>query len=240
MATDLPASAALPAQSPAPGRGGWTAGRVVALVTGTILALVSIGLLSGGAFLTWADLTQTHDGFLTIGTASYSTSGYALASDPVELGGGWGWLGRFVGDVRIRVTPADPARQVFAGIGTAADVSRYLAGTSYGSVSAVGDTTVTEHTGSALTAPPAQGVRWVARVAGHGTLTLRWTTQSGTWMAAVMNADGSKEVAARVQLGVTSPMLPWLAGELLAAGVFVGVPSVLLIVVPVRRASRNE
>jgi hypothetical protein len=233
-------TAALPAQSPAAERGGWTSGRVIALIAGAFLALVSVGLLTGGAFLTWADLTQSHSGYLTVGTASYSTPGYALASDPVKLNGGWGWLGRFVGDVQIRVTAADPARQVFAGIGPAADVSRYLAGTSYSTVPVVGDTTVTEHAGLALRAPPAQAVHWVAQAAGRGPLTLRWATQSGTWLAVVMNADGSKNVTAKVELAVSSPMMPWLAGELLAAAAFVAVPAALLIIVPARRISRKE
>ena len=54
-----------------------------------------------------------------------------------------------------------------------------------------------------------------------------------------MNSDGSKEVAARVQLAVSSPVLLVLAGELLAAGVFIALPAALLIVVPVLRASRR-
>lgn len=237
MATDLSPQTAPPSPAPS-GVPGWTAKRVAALVTGTLLALVSFGLLAGAAFLTWTDLDQSRNGYLTAGTASYATSGYALASDPVELRDGWGWLGRFVGDVRIEVTSADPARQVFVAIGPAADVSRYLAGTSYATVPAVGDSTVAEHAGSKVPEHPAEAVNWVARAAGPGTQTLRWTTRSGTWMAVVMNSDGSKGLAARVQLAVSSPVLLELAGELLAAGVFVGLPAALLIIVPVRRASR--
>jgi hypothetical protein len=51
-------------------------------------------------------------------------------------------------------------------------------------------------------------------------------------MVVVMNSDGSKGVAARVQLAVSSPVLLVLAGELLAAGVFIALPAALLIVVP--------
>ncbi len=239
MATDLPPRAASPSPPSLDARGGWSPGRIAALVAGGLLALACFGLLACGAVLTWADLTQLHSGYLTVGTSSYTTSGYALASDPIELDGGWGWLGRFVGDVRIQVTSADPARPVFAGIGPAGDVSRYLAGVSYASVSAVGDTDVTEHAGPAVPAPPGQAVNWVAHATGPGTQTLVWTAQSGTWMVVVMNSDGSRGVAARAELAVSSPMLPWLAGELLVAGVFVGVPAAFLIIVPVRRASRR-
>jgi len=38
---------------------------------------------------------------------------------------------------------------------------------------------------------------------------------------------------------VSSPALPWLAGELLAAGVLLGVAAAALIIVPVRLAGRQ-
>ena len=88
---------------------GWTAGRVIAVVTGSILALVSVGLLTGGGTLLWADQTQRQGGYLTSGTATFATSGHALASDTVNLHGGWDWFGIFVGQLRIRATAADPA-----------------------------------------------------------------------------------------------------------------------------------
>jgi hypothetical protein len=37
---------------------------------------------------------------------------------------------------------------------------------------------------------------------------------------------------------VSSPALPWLAGELLATGVLLGVAAAALIIVPVRMATR--
>lgn len=239
MTTDLSPRAALPLPAPPPVPGGWTTGRVVALVAGTVLALVSFGLLAGSAFLAWAELAQSHSGYLATSTGSYATSGYALASDPVKLRDGWGWLGRIAGDVRIQVTPADPARQVFVAIGPADDVSRYLAGVSYATVSAIGDTAVADHIGPVAPVPPGRAGNWAAHATGAGTQTLRWTTQSGTWMVVVMNSDGSKGVAARVRLAVSSPVLLVLAGELLAAGVFIALPAALLIIVPVRRASRR-
>ncbi|HZR48591.1 MAG TPA: hypothetical protein VFB06_03650 [Streptosporangiaceae bacterium] len=239
MATDLQPQGVPASPAPAAELPGWTGGRVAALVAGTLLALVCFGLLAGSAFLTWADLTVMRNGYLTVGSGSYATSGYALASDPVELRDGWGWLGRIVGDVRIEVTSANPAKQIFVAIGPADDVSRYLDGVSYAAVSAVGDPTAAEHTGSVVPAPPGRAVKWAAHVTGTGTQALRWTTRSGTWMAIVMNPDGSKGVTARFQLAVSSPVLPALAAELLAAAFFVGWPAALLIIVPVRRVARG-
>ena len=56
-------------------------------------------------------------------------------------------------------------------------------------------------------------------------------------MVVVMNSDGSSGVTVRADAGVSSPALPWLAGELLAAGVMVGVLAAALIVIPIRMAA---
>jgi hypothetical protein len=61
-----------------------------AAIIGSVLALVSLGLLGGGVALLWADQSLRQDGYVTTGTATYSTSGYAVASECVDLG--WGSL----------------------------------------------------------------------------------------------------------------------------------------------------
>lgn len=211
----------------------WTPRRVIAVAAGAVLLVVSLGLLGGGGVAAWADLQQ-RGGYLTTGTAAYSTGGYALASDPVSLPDGWGWAGAVIGDVRIRVTPGNKA--VFAGIAPAGEVERYLTGVGYASVTAFGGHAAVEHPGTAAP-PPLSTVRWVARAQGAGPQTLTWRARGGDWTAVVMNADGSPGVAVRADVGVTSPALPWLAGELLAAGVMIGLLAAALIVIPVRMAS---
>jgi len=228
---------AVPGQpAPAAMRAGWTAGRVIALAAGAILILASVLLLAGAGVLTWADQEQ-QGGYLATGTATYSTGGYAVASDPVKVHGLWGWLGRFAGGVRIRVTAASHGQPVFVAIGPAGEVSRYLAAVSYTSVTAVGDHDVTQHPGSVIPAPPATALDWAARAQGTGTQTLRWTVLSGDWMAVVMNLDGSPGLTVRADAGVSSPVLPALAGELLAAGITVGLIGAALVVIPVRLAA---
>jgi hypothetical protein len=223
---------------PAAARRGWTTGRTVALATGLVLLLTSLLLVGGAGFLTWADQEQLHSGYLTTSTASYSTGGYALASNPVALHGGWGWLGRFADKVRIQVTPAVAGTPLFAGIATADAAGRYLAGVSYTVVAAFGDHDVTEHPGAAVPAAPAAALHWTAQAAGTGKLTLTWTVADGDWMVVVMNPDASKGVTVRADVGVSSAVLPSLAGELLAAGVLLGVAAAALIIVPVRLATR--
>ncbi len=170
---------------------GWTPGRVIALVAGSLLALVSLAFIAGGGALTWADAEQLHSGYLTTGTSSYSTSGYALASDPIDLHGAWGWLSRLTGQVRIRVTSADPSRPVFAGIAAAGDVQYYLADVSYTTVGTRGGHDVIDHPGTRVPQAPDSALPWAARAAGTGHLTLTWTVADGDWMVVVMNSDAA-------------------------------------------------
>jgi hypothetical protein len=56
-------------------------------------------------------------------------------------------------------------------------------------------------------------------------------------MVVVMNADGSRPVSVQVNGAVTLPALPWIATGLLGAGLACLAGGVLLIVIPLRRAS---
>lgn len=115
---------------------GWTAGRVVALAMGSVLAVISVALIFGGGILAWADQEQVRSGYVTTSTATYSSRGYALASDSISLHG----LGLFVDRVRIRIWASDPSRPLFAGIAATGDVERYLNGVSYTTVAGLGRT----------------------------------------------------------------------------------------------------
>jgi len=215
--------------------GGWTAGRVISVVIGSLLAMVSLGLLGGGGTLMWADQALRQDGYVTTGTATYSTTGYALASERVELG--WGWLLTGVGDVRLRVTAASAGSPVFVAVGPAGRVSAYLSGTAYTTVTGTGAGGLVSHGGTVRPAPPRTAGIWVAQVAGTGTQTLRWTAEQGNWMAVVMNPGGSAGLTVRADAGVSAPWLFQLAIELIVGGILAAALSAALIAVPVRLAS---
>ena len=203
-----------------------------------MLALVSLGLLGGGGTVLWADLALRHDGYVTTGTTTYSTTGYALASERVSLG--WGLLlNGLAGDVRLRVTAVTTGTPVFAAIGPADRVAAYLAGTAYATVTGTRAGDLTVHDGAGRPAPPRTAGIWVAQVAGTGTQVLRWTAQDGDWTAVAMNPDGSAGVTVRADAGVSAPGLTRLAAGLIAAGIVLGALSAALIWVPVRLASER-
>ena len=98
---------------------------------------------------------------------------------------------------------------------------------------------VTDHPGTGVPAAPATALRWAAKTQGTGTLSLTWERADGHWMAVVMNQDASPGLTVRAEAGMSAPALAWLAGELLALGLLTGVAAGVLIVVPVRMASRR-
>jgi hypothetical protein len=229
----------------AAGHSGWTTGRVISVVIGAVLALCSLGLLGAGTAATWATTAHRHGGYVDLGTQSYRTSGYALASRQIELytaAGGWDMARSLFGTVRLRVTPAPAGTPVFAGIAPAGAAARYLSGMAYATVTgaAQGHQSYTGHIGGAPAVPPGQAGIWTVRATGPGTQTLAWHVTNGRWTVVTMNADGSAPVSVRVNVAATLPALPWVATGLLIGGVVFLAAGVLLIVFPVRNASAGR
>lgn len=180
-----PSTEPSPAQAqaaPAVVRSGWTAGRIVALVIGCLVGLFSLGLLAGGGWATWMTNTQRDSsGYLTADAHILDTSGYAVTSKGVaELAKGPydAWLGT----VRVRVTPTDPADRIFIGVGATSAVTRYLAGVDrivvtnwfpYRTDKIVG-------AGGGPATPPTAMTLWTNHVSGTGTQTLKWKPSSDT------------------------------------------------------------
>ena len=241
-----PASGQAPPEPPAgpmpPGRRpeGWTTSRVISAVIGAILVLGSLGLFGAGGTALWAT-THRHQGYVNLGTATYSTSGYAIASDKAEIySAGWDAARALFGTVRLRATPASAADRVFLGVAPSAKASRYLAGTGYATVTGpvAGHLTYRWHSGGAPATPPARAGIWAASVSGPGAQTLSWPARNGSWTVVAMNAAGTHPVTVRVAAAATLPALPWIATGLLIAGALALAGGVILILVPARRVSR--
>jgi hypothetical protein len=239
------APAAAPTGPPAPPqkRRGWTAGRTVSLVIGSVLGLVSLGLLVAGGVATWATNTQRDAaGYLTSDTRSFSTSSYAITSDEIDLGTSADWVtpGDVLGTLRIRATDVDPTRAVFVGVGPQRAVESYLAGVDHLVVTnwGTGRTRDVVTAGRSPARAPTDARIWITQAAGPGTQTLTWKPTSGHWVAVVMNADGSARVVVKADVGASVPDLAWMAVGLFAVGGVLLAAAVLLIAVPVARASK--
>ena len=199
----------------------WTAGRVTALASGTLLVLFSLGLLGAGGAALWADRTQRDGGYVTSDVHTFSTPASALATVSTELGSaGVGWLYSpgLLDEVRVRVTPTSPGPPLFVGIGRSTDVERYLAGVGHTVITGFwGDETETVAGGSPRSAPGMQNF-WAASDTGRGTRTLVWEPKDGSWTVVVMNADARPGIDVGADLGARMPALLWIAVGVLAAG----------------------
>jgi len=223
---------------PPPGAGGsvttrpdrWGAGRITALVFGIIVALIALALLAGGGVSLWADLAKRDSaGYITSGEHRFASPTYAIVSEKIDLRHvPSGLLDR----VRVRVTPTTSSEQTFVGIGEVANVSHYLNGVRYATVTDFsGDVGTRYHVtpgGPPPGRPQAQGF-WAASSAGPGERTLTWKVRPGSWVAVVMNANAQSGIVVRADLGAKVPALLWIAvGLLIAGGVFAGGSALLL------------
>jgi CAAX protease family protein len=213
-------------------RARWTAGRIAALASGSLLFLVGLCLFGAAGVGLWADLAQRDGGYATSDVHHFSTSGSALASEPTRLGtSGFARLYSpgILGKVRIRVTPAGAASPLFVGIGPSRDVDRYLAGVEHAVISDFWSRETETVPGERPRSPPARQRFWVASSSGTGTRSVVWKPSKGSWTAVVMAADGRAGLDVGADLGARIPALLWVSLGVLAAGAILVAGGGLLI-----------
>jgi hypothetical protein len=226
----------------ATGSSGWTAGRISAVVFGSLLVLLSLVLLGAGGTALWADRTQREGGYATTDVHHFSTAGSTLATERTELGAaGFGWVYSpgILGKVRIRVTPEKTGSPLFVGIGPSAEVDRYLSGVGHTVISDFWTDKVENVVGSRTPRPPGGQSFWAASTSGTGEQSLVWDPADGTWTVVVMNADGRAGVGVGADLGAKVPTLPWIALGVLLAGVVFLVAGALLIAGALTRGGKQ-
>ena len=224
----------------------WTAGRIVLVVLGSIIALLGAALLAGGGTLLWADRSERDDdGFLTTPTERFERDSFAIVSDNIdffeaETGSDWILSENVLGDVRLRAANAGEG-EVFIGIGATPDVEGYLDGVEHDEVTDIDfDPFSAEYrrvAGGEPAGPPTEQTFWAASASGSGTQTATWEPESGDWTLVVMNADGSRGVAAEVSLGAEADILLWIAIGLLIAGILLLAGGATMIVLGARGAT---
>jgi hypothetical protein len=217
-----------------------SAGRVILIVLGSIGVLFGVALLAGGGFVLWADRTQREDGYLTTPSERFATPTYALTRTRLEVdtdGEGWVLNDSWFGKIRIRGESPD-AKTLFIGIGPAADVAKYLGPVAHANVQDIDfdpfRATYLPVAGGAPDGPPTEERFWAASASGVGTQTVTWKVRDGDWSVVLMNADGSRGVAADVDLGAKLSFLLWVAIGLLIGGVLVTGGSTALVLLAAR------
>ena len=221
-------------------------GRVIGVVVGAVLLLISTGLLAGGTALLWADRTQRDDGFVWTETSDLRTSTYALVSDSILLdtAGADRVRDDFLGRARIEVTDT----HIFVGVAPSRAVAAYLSGVGHHRVNhlrprwdgGMGPGMMTGVEGGAPRGLPADSDIWVDESTGSGTRVLDWRPQDGDWTVVVMRVDGRAGLAVDVRGGVTAAGLGALGSGLLGVGAALLVGGALLVALAVHRAQRSR
>ena len=208
---------------------------VVLLVLGSIAALLAFALLAGGCAAVVLDRThRDDDGFLMTPTEDFSTATHAIVSENADLdldGPDWATTD-FFGTARIR---SESERPVFVGIAREADVKDYLEGVAHAVVTEVDEAEYTERPGSAPEGRPADQTFWAASATGAVEQTLEWEPEDGSWNVVVMNADGSRGVAAELSIGGELDPLVWIGAGLLVGGGLLAAAAALAITAGARR-----
>ena len=193
--------------------------RRVALVAASIACLIGFSLALGGGALVVYDRTERDSaGYVTSDGENYTTSTYAVTTQSLDVPVlGSGGLARGVlGEVRIT---SHSSRPVFVGIARAADVASYLGSVNRAVLSdSYKPRDAGERGAGAPATPPAAQRFWAASVSGAGERTLNWKLRDGNWVAVLMNADGSRGVAAHMRIGAEFSSLGWFGAGVLGAG----------------------
>ena len=198
--------------APAPRRSG---GKIASIIAGGVAAVLAIGFIAAGALLLWGDSEKDAQGYLSTGKDRYAASTYALASDNLDVdldGAGWIMDRDDLGNVQLEVESA--GKPVFVGVARTSDVSAYLGGTAYTSVTDVDyspfQASYRDHGGDRRPALPADQDFWAASAHGSGTQTVAWDLDDGDWSIVVMNADGSRGIDTDISAGAKVPFLATL------------------------------
>jgi len=221
-----------------------SAGKVVALVIGSIVLIAGVVLLIGGGGIVGVDVAFTdEDGFLTAPSAAVERDTYAVTAN-VVLEDEWIWWWREPARARMTMS-GDEA--VFLGIAAREDVEAYLGGVSYAQIEdlefaeyrkrGVWATEYRDVVGDAEPASPGDQAFWIEQAVGEGTQTLQWEIEPGDWVLVAMNADGSRGIDLDGTVGVEAPWLLGLGIVVLAVGFALLLIGVVLVLV-VARSSR--
>ena len=200
------------------------AGRIVAIVAGTIVALAAlVSLALGGTAIGVHSTQRDADGYYTSSSKTLVTPTYALVADKLEVGTDPAWLFRKgrLGTIRVAAT-GSRGKPVFVGIAKKSQVASYLGHVRHDTISdfELDPFTVTYGHASGTATPTAPGAQhfWASEATGSGPQTLSWPVQKGDWAVVVMNADGSPGIHADVKVGAKVGFLLWAGIGLLALG----------------------
>jgi hypothetical protein len=214
-------------------------GPALALVGGSIAAVLSLLLIASAVALLWLAHGKTDDGYYTTAAHTYATPTRALTTDNLRIDGDVPhWLSSRLGHVRI----APQGAGAFVGIARTPAVEDYLDGVAHDEISDLDvdpfklDTA--RRAGEGRPAMPEAQTFWAATSTGGRPLD--WKVRTGDWTAVVMNPDGSPGVRVDAKLGVKAPLIGTLGWILAIPGVLLGLAALGLIALGAGGAAKHR
>lgn len=221
--------------------------KVIPLVSGVIVLLISFGLMASGGALVWADTTiKDSEGFYTTKTIqlerdcwwleAINNHCYDLISAiiiPVtgidlRVAGLWDWSN--LATIKVEGKNNNRSKEIFIGVAEESDVKTYLGAVMYDEITQFSIYPYSVEyinyagTSESEVASPASQTFWTASAYGRGTQTLEWEPEKGNYVFVVMNADGSEGADVSTKLGAKVPLI-------LGAGVGLPIGGIIVLII---------
>jgi len=209
------------------------------VVTGSLFALVALGLLVAGGVLFGISATRSDpDGYLISSNFELSTDSHALTSEQLDLGAIRNdWLpASWLATVRVSALPLGDG-PVFVGIAEEADIGAYMANVAHSEVmwNSDDDPTYIPREGQKAPGLPSEQDFWAASAEGTDRQSVHWDVEEGQWTVLIMNADATPDVSVDVSAAVKTPWLMIVAVALLVGGILCLVTGAVLVFSGTRR-----
>lgn len=200
---------------------GGGAGFVVALVLGTLMALLGLLGVTGGVASSVVSSQQGSEGYFTSQTREFSTTSYALSTPPAQLG--VESIPLDLGSIRLSAASAAPGGQVFIGIGPKSEVDSYLNGVHTTVITGVETSpfrvSYSDVPGQASPELPGEQSFWAVQASGIGTQEVTMDLRTGDWVIVIMNPDAKPGVTVNMAAGFHSELFGAITPALLMGGV---------------------
>jgi hypothetical protein len=223
-----------------------SAGRIILLVFGVIVVLISIGMLFAGSSLLWLDRTRMDsEGFISSNTVHIERDSHAIVTGPISIDevalDVLNWIG-IATDFGAEVSNNSPSKGIFIGVAEKTAAEAYLNNVNYDELTlsnrdwlSLDIATYTNHPGDSTPASPTSQTFWVVSAHGTGVQTMQWETEVGSHSIVLMNDDGSAGVDLNAVYKVKVPsVFGWSIG-LLVGGILVLIIGSFMIYLAVRK-----
>lgn len=224
-----------------------SAGKILLLVFGIIILLISVALIAGGGTLLWVNGRYVDSaGYLTSDTLHIERDSHAVVAGPIELDETAVRVLRSIGVITVfefQGKNNNPSKQIFMGVADEAELENYLDNVDYDEIDNIGfgwhldfsRITYNTHPGDDEPSPPASESMWAASAVGTANETLVWETRTGSYSIVVMNDDGSRGVDLDIIFKAKIPSIVGFGVGLLVSGIILLAIAGLMIFLAVRR-----